>query len=158
MDAIYKILVFIICINIFLYTIVLIKKFLYKKKLLASGIYEIDQMKGTTFEDYLESLFHAKGYKVRQTPKTGDYGADLIVIIENKKVAVQAKRYKNKVGIKAVQEISSAKNYYKADEVWVITNNYFTQAAMNLAKANDVILIDRDKLVNWILEDKNKAN
>ncbi|NER44825.1 restriction endonuclease, partial [Bacillus megaterium NBRC 15308 = ATCC 14581] len=39
------------------------------------------------------------------------------------------------------------KNYYKADEVWVITNNYFTQPAINLAYANNVILIDRDSLI-----------
>ncbi|MEX6702894.1 restriction endonuclease [Peribacillus frigoritolerans] len=66
---------------------------------------------------------------------------------------VQAKRYKNKVGLKAVQEIVSAKSYYGADECWVITNNYFTAPAMKLGNINDVLLIEWDELVEWMLEE-----
>jgi restriction system protein len=71
-----------------------------------------------------------------------------------KKIVVQAKRYSKKVGLKAVQEIVSAKSYYKADECWVITNNYFTAPAMKLGNSNEVLLIDRDELIEWMLEDK----
>ncbi len=74
-----------------------------------------------------------------------------------KKIVVQAKRYKKKVGLKAVQEVVSAKNYYKADECWVITNNYFTAPAVKLAQSNNVSLIDRDLLIKWMLEIKNAA-
>ena len=133
------------------------KKQQYEKILRQSGIYEVDQMKGETFEVYLQSLLKGKGYKVRLTPVTGDYGADLILSTNGKRIIVQAKRYKNKVGIKAVQEISSAKNYYRADECWVITNNYFTAPAMKLASSNNVVLIDRDQLINWMFEE-NKVH
>jgi len=116
----------------------------------------VDLMRGTTFEDYLATKLKAKGYTVQQTPASGDYGADLILTAANGiKIAVQAKRYSDKVGIKAVQEISSAKNYYGVDECWVITNNYFTAPAINLADSNDVKLIDRDELVEWMLEEKH---
>ncbi|WP_228547442.1 restriction endonuclease [Filobacillus milosensis] len=54
---------------------------------------------------------------------------------ETKKIIVQAKRYKSRVGIKAVQEAVSAIAYYKASEGWVVTNNEFTEAAINLAKS-----------------------
>ena len=123
MEGINTLLIWMVIFYILIGIAALIKNILYKKKLLASGIYEIDQMKGTTFEDYLETLLKTKGYQVKQTPKTGDYGADLILTKDQIKIAVQAKRYKNKVGIKALQEISSAKKYYNVDESWVITNN-----------------------------------
>jgi restriction system protein len=63
------------------------------------------------------------------------------------KVAVQAKRYGKRVGISAIQQVSGAKNYYHAQEAWVITNNYFTDPAKKLAAANNIVLIDRDKLI-----------
>ena len=43
------------------------------------------------------------------------------------KIVVQAKRYNSKVGMSAIQEVYTAKKYYKADEAWVITNNYYTE-------------------------------
>lgn len=60
---------------------------------------------------------------------------------------MQAKRQKAKVGIKAIQEIETAKNHYKAEESWVITNNFYTKDARELAESNDVKLLDRYKLI-----------
>ena len=126
----------------------------YEKELLQSGIYQVDSMNGRAFEDYLAIILKAKGYNVQQTQASGDYGADLILSANGIKIAVQAKRYSKNVGIKAVQEISSAKNYYGVNECWVITNNYFTAPAINLATSNDVKLIDRDQLVDWMMKEK----
>lgn len=135
-----------------------IVSFLRQQKLKKSGILEVDKMNGKVFEEYLQVLLKNKGYKVNLTSVTGDYGADLVLLSNNdKKIVVQAKRYKKKVGLKAVQEVVSAKNYYKADECWVITNNYFTTPAVNLALSNNVSLIDRDLLMKWMLEIKKGA-
>lgn len=43
---------------------------------------------------------------------------------------------------------------YDATEAWVITNNYFTKQAQKLAETNDVYLIDRDELIEMILDTK----
>jgi len=59
---------------------------------------------------------------------------------------------KKNVGIKAVQEMFSARNHYKADECWVITNSFFTKQAKKLADSNNVKLIDRPQLMDWILK------
>ena len=127
-------------------------RLLAEQRLRSSGIREVDAMTGEAFEEFLQVLLKARGYKVSLTTTTGDYGADLILSTNDKKIAVQAKRYNSKVGITAVQEIVSAKRYYGADECWVITNNFFTAPALTLASSNDVNLIDRDKLTNWMLE------
>ncbi len=73
-----------------------------------------------------------------------------------KRIIVQAKRYKNNVGIKSVQEIVSAKEFYKADETWVVTNSEFIVAAYKLAKVNRVVLINREKLIKLISQGKRE--
>jgi len=127
-----------------------------ERRLKKSGILEVDKMSGRKFEEYLQVLLKAKGYYVELTPASGDYGADLILSIKDKKIIVQAKRYKGNVGIRAVQEIASAKSYYKADECWVITNSFFTEQARKLASSNKVRLIDRKQLMSWMLQE-NKS-
>lgn len=123
-----------------------------REKLKKSGIHEIDKMDGRQFEKYLEVLFKSLGYKTKLTRYVGDYGADLILEKDGKKIVVQAKRYSKDVGINAVQEIAAAMPHYKADEAWIVTNRDFTEAARNLAKSNGVKLINRTKLIDFILK------
>jgi restriction system protein len=123
---------------------------LEREKALRSGIKGIDVMQGTDFEKYLGGLFEDMGYKVEFTPATGDYGADLILRKGGKCIAVQAKRYKSTVGVSSVQQVYSAKSYYKANDAWVVTNNTFTKNACSLAKNNGVKLVDRGQLINFI--------
>lgn len=125
-----------------------IKKYRLKK----SRIRDVDEMSGNIFEEYLLLLLKGRGYKGKLTPKTGDYGADLVLVTNNKKIVVQAKQYKRNVGVRAVQEIVSAQRYYKADECWVITNSFFTNQAIKLAGSNQVRLIDRSKLMDWMIK------
>lgn len=107
----------------------------------------IDKLSGEEFEDYLFNLFKNLGYEVESTPASNDYGADLIITKSNEKIVVQAKRYSSPVGISAVQEVIGAKNYYNANKCLVVTNNYFTPNAIELAKCNNVELWDRDILI-----------
>jgi restriction system protein len=45
-----------------------------KQRLAKSGIDDIDNMSGKTFEKYLEVLFEKLGYRVERTRYVGDYG------------------------------------------------------------------------------------
>ncbi|WP_053365753.1 restriction endonuclease [Bacillus sp. FJAT-27245] len=108
-------------------------------------------MDGIKFEHYLKELYSGLGYSVRVTPSSGDFGADLILTQNGRKIVVQAKRHSSNVGVKAVQEIKAAQSHYHAGEAWVITNSYFTKAAIELAKSNSVKLINRDQLIEQIL-------
>lgn len=128
----------------------------YRKLLRMSGIAEVDLMDGIQFEHFLRELFERLGYEVKLTKESGDFGADLILKKDSAKIAVQAKRYKKAVGIKAVQEISASVKVYNADTAWVVTNSTYTKAASDLAKANHVKLIDRDQLVQMINASKRQ--
>ncbi len=126
-----------------------------EKRILASGIYEVDEMSGKEFEKLLSLLFRKTGYEVSLTPDSQDYGADLILYKNGLRIVVQAKRSKNPVSVKAVQEVVSAVRHYKANKAMVITNNRFTDNAFNLAYSNEVQLWDRNKLIKFMLDSKN---
>ena len=97
------------------------------------------------------------GYQVVRTNSSGDQGADLIINKNGKRIAVQAKRYKNKkVGNKAVQEVLSGKYYYNCDEAWVVTNSNFTDSAYNLSIKTNVELISRLNLMELMLKSADK--
>ncbi|WP_373534441.1 restriction endonuclease [Microcoleus sp.] len=125
------------------------------KRLLDSGILEVDKMTGKEFEIFLNVHFRNCGYIVNLTQDSQDYGADLILYKDGLKTVVQAKRSKNPVGIKAVQEVAGAVRHYKGNKGRVITNNRFTENACKLAQSNDVELWDRKKLIELILIAKN---
>lgn len=64
-----------------------------RRRLARSGIDQIDSMDGRTFELFLATLFERLGFRVELTSYRGDYGADLIVVHEGRRIAVQAKRW-----------------------------------------------------------------
>lgn len=129
-----------------------IKVLKYQKKLAKSGMYDIDRMDGLQFESYLKALLKELGYKSKVTSGSHDFGADIIMKNNRKKVVIQAKRYgyKNKVSLDAIQQIYTAKTYYNADQAVVITNSTFTKSASELAQACNVKLYDRYKLTDLI--------
>lgn len=67
-------------------------------------------------------------------------------------LGAQTKCYSNSVGNKAIQEVIAGLGYYKLDKGIVITNNYFTNSAIDLAKSSDVILWVRNILKEKLLE------
>lgn len=114
----------------------------------------VDLMTGEEFEEFLACCFRNLGYAVEMTPKTGDFGADLILAKGGKKTVVQAKRYQGKVRNSAVQEVVGAVKYYGAREAIVITNSDFTSNARKLAEANGVQLWGREQLIDLVIRAK----
>jgi len=128
-----------------------------KQQLAKSGIAEIDKMDGKTFEKYLEVMFERLGFKVERTRYIGDYGADLVTQRDGIKTVIQAKRHKDKVGVKAIQEAVAAKGYYGCEKAMVVTNSYYTNQAKELASKNQVELWDRKDVVKHLLQIKESG-
>jgi len=115
---------------------------------------KVDELSGVEFENLLMDKFVAMGFKAESTPKTGDFGADLIVENnEGTRIIVQCKRFKSKVNLKAVQEVVGAMGHYAGDMGIVITNNSFLNSAVKLAESHDIELWDGDKLVSFLAGD-----
>ena len=111
---------------------------------------EINYMSGPEFERFMADVFRQKGYDVQETKSTGDQGVDLLLDIDDKKVAVQLKRWTGPVGNKAVQATFAGMAHYAADEGWIITTSTFTKSARELARSTRVRLIDGKELGDWL--------
>ena len=112
---------------------------------------EIDDMRGPEFERFMADLLRQKGYRVEETPLSGDQGVDLVLPdLDGKRVVIQLKRWTGPVGNKAIQATFAGMAHYQADEGWIITTSTFTKSARELAKSTSVRLIGRDELADWL--------
>jgi len=122
-------------------------QWLYFRYFLArAGLQGVDEMTGWEFERWLEGLFLRLGFQVERTPFRGDYGADFVLTWNGVRLAVQAKRSSRLVGVRAVQEVVAARAFYGCELSMVVTNSYFTEQAMLLARKNRVRVRHRDDL------------
>ena len=128
--------------------VIILCAFAFRKN---DGNNDIDDMSGTEFEDFIAEALHRSGIEVLELTKgSGDFGADIIVLHEGERTAVQCKRYARPIGVKAVQEAVSAKDYYKCTKAAVITNSTFTRQARELAQESGVILWDREDVYGFM--------
>ena len=103
------------------------------------------------FEDFIAQLFKDNGYKVEGTNYSGDYGADVIVLKDGVKTAIQVKRYSstNKVGVKDINQIIGGKEYHKCDKAMVVCTSDYTKQGKNLSSEANVELWNwEDLLIN----------
>ena len=118
---------------------------------IVSELYKVDNMTGTQFENYVAELLKRIGFSnIGVTQASNDYGVDIIAFVGDTRYAFQCKRYAKSIGNSAIQEIVAGKQYYNCDEAIVITNNYFTKNAINLAEKCDVSLWNRNALIHLI--------
>lgn len=103
--------------------------------------------RGVDFERQCRQLLEVGGFEVRTTPTTGDYGADIIAFKDDLGYAIQCKDTGKPVGVKAVQEAVGAQRHYSTDYAVVCCSGGFTDAAVELATSNKVLLCNADQLV-----------
>lgn len=115
-------------------------------------IKDLQKLDPYEFESKIGEIYRRLGYKVQVTKGSGDQGADLVIEKDGIKSAVQAKKYAGAVSNKAIQEVVGAMKFYDCDKSIVVTTGEFTPSARELAKANRVKLIDRDRLEELIDE------
>ena len=118
------------------------------------NISDIQKLNGIEFEIFLENQFIKQNFKVERTKGSGDFGADLIIeTTSGTRASIQAKRYKQKANLKAVQEVVASLAHYQTDFGIVITTSGFFQSAVDLAETNNVELWDEDKLIQFLSGD-----
>lgn len=127
-----------------------------RSRFYASGLPQIDHMDGHDFEVYSAYLLRQNGFSnVQVTQASGDFGVDIIAHRNGLSYAVQCKRYSHHVGVKAVQEAVSGRLYYHCDQAVVLTNNYYTAPAKELANCTAVKLWDR-RYLNAMIQNAKK--
>ena len=149
--------------GIFYFTYKIIKSKVNQRKLAkakynAINLSNIDNMPGQEFENYIAILLKNRGYSIEVTKGSGDLGVDILAQSGMMKYAVQTKRYNKKVSRTAVSDAVAGMKIWNCNGAMVITNNYFQKGAIELAKANNCKLIDRNVLTEWIYENQKNKN
>lgn len=115
---------------------------------------DMDLMEGHEFEYYCADLLRRAGFlEVEVTRGSGDYGIDILAERDGVTYAIQCKRYDGPVGVKAVQEAYAGRDYYDRMVGAVMTNQYFTRPAVEVAQKLKILLWDRGYL-DSMLEEK----
>lgn len=95
------------------------------------------------YEEYVRDRLKAAGWRrIKVTDRSGDFGADIVGDSPtHHRVAIQAKRYVNKVGVDAVSQAIAGMSYYHCTESMVITSAPgFTASAIQLANESKTML------------------
>lgn len=127
-----------------------------------STIEELDKFNGKEFEVFLFEFFKALGHNARLTDDSYDKGIDLIVEFSDndkiKRIGIQAKRWKSKVGANEIRSMLDGKAHYSLDDVWIVTTSHLTSAAITTAMNNDIEIINRERVIKFLEELKTLEN
>lgn len=144
---VYLIVFIVLCVLLGLVFVLYIRK---RKRF--SGDYDL--MEGREFEFFCADLLQKRGFlDVEVTKGSGDYGVDILAEKDGITYAIQCKRYEEPIGVKAVQEVYAGKDYYDRMVGVVMSNQYFTKAAADMAGKLKVMLWDRGYLEEMIEEE-----
>ncbi len=110
-----------------------------------------------TFEKLLADALEAIGFEVELQKGTKDGGIDLFAIkrqaiIGPERYLIQAKRYKNKVGLEPVQRLMFLHKHHLVTKVCLATTSTFTSGAWKLAEQYkwQLELKDFDGVFEWV--------
>jgi len=103
------------------------------------------------FESLITNLFTTMGLEARMTQASRDGGVDCVAFdnrpIFGGKVIIQAKRYKNTVGVSAVRDLFGSVHNEGASKGILVTTSGFGKAAYEFAKNKPLELITGSNLL-----------
>lgn len=113
----------------------------------------MDELEGHEFEYYCADLLRGHGFlEVEVTKGSGDYGIDILAEKDGITYAVQCKCYHAPVGVSSVQEAYAGRDFYDRMVGAVMTNQYFTEPAVKMARKLGILLWDRGYLEEMLEE------
>ncbi|HUY51480.1 MAG TPA: restriction endonuclease [Streptosporangiaceae bacterium] len=128
----------------------------------SDALSELDQrpnlmeLSPTEFESLIQNLFTKMGLEARQTRPSRDGGVDCVAWdprpIFGGKVVIQAKRYKNTVGVSAVRDLFGTLQNEGASKGILVTTSGYGQASFDFAQNKPIELIDGANLLYLLSE------
>ena len=108
------------------------------------------------FEALVQNLFTKMGLEARQTRPSRDGGVDCVAWdprpIFGGKVVIQAKRYKNTVGVSAVRDLFGTLQNEGASKGILVTTSGYGQASFDFARNKPIELLDGANLLYLLRE------
>lgn len=107
------------------------------------------------FEALVQNLFSKMGLETKQTRSSRDGGVDCVAFdprpVLGGKIVIQAKRYKNTVGVAAVRDLYGTMQNEGATKGILVTTSGYGSASYQFAKNKPLELIDGPRLL-WLLK------
>jgi hypothetical protein len=119
------------------------------------------------FEKLIADILESNGYEIDLMQGTKDGGIDVIAFQESyhfgkHKYLLQAKRYKNKIGVDIIREVLFCHDHYGATKSCLATTSNFTKGARDLATEErykwNLELKNHDAIYKWVTETWEKKN
>lgn len=108
------------------------------------------------FESLIQNLFTAMGLDTKQTQASRDGGVDAVAFdhrpVLGGKVIIQAKRYKNTVGVSAVRDLFGAVMNEGASKGILVTTSGYGKASFDFALGKPLELLDGPNLLHLLKE------
>lgn len=106
------------------------------------------------FESFIGYLFEVDGYVVEQISKKSDLTANLLARKDGTTLVIRVLRYNpdHLIREKEIQQAIAARDFYDADQSWIITTSGFFDEAKVLAEASDIELWGWDELIHALNE------
>ena len=113
------------------------------------------------FENLVSNLFGKMGLEVKQTRSSKDQGVDAVAYdtrpILGGKVVIQAKRYKNVVGVSAVRDLYGTMMNEGANKGILVATSHYGPDAYDFCKDKPIELIDGGGLLYLLDQNGVKA-
>lgn len=127
------------------------REFDQQREIKIQRVIELQSVKPYVFEHISASVMAKQGYeKVKVTRQSNDKGIDIICEKGGLLYVVQCKRYAAAVGSPDMQKFIGAMQNARADRGVFITTSTFTKEASIMANENNVELVDKYKLSEWL--------
>jgi restriction system protein len=114
------------------------------------------ELSPSEFEALIQNLFTKMGLEARQTRPSRDGGVDCVAWdprpIFGGKVVIQAKRYKNTVGVSAVRDLFGTLQNEGASKGILVTTSGYGQASFDFAQNKPIELLDGANLLYLLRE------
>ncbi|GCE23402.1 restriction endonuclease [Dictyobacter kobayashii] len=111
------------------------------------------------FESLITNLFQKMGLETRQTQASRDGGVDCVAYdprpIFGGKVVIQAKRYKNTVGVSAVRDLYGTLQNEGASKGILVTTSGYGKASFEFAEGKPIELLSGSNLLFLLAEHAN---
>ena len=106
------------------------------------------------FEQLVGNLFSKMGLESKQTRSSRDGGVDVVAFdtrpLIGGKVVIQAKRYRNTVGVSAVRDLFGTMNHEGATKGILVATSSYGADAYDFIKGKPIELIDGGGLLYYL--------
>ena len=101
-------------------------------------------MRPDQYEQVVAEYFKNKGYEIKITPYSNDYGVDIFASNEKEKLAIQVKMFGNtsrKINRQMIMELHGAKDFFDCDYAIIATNGEILHNALEVANKLNIQIL-----------------